>query len=319
MVRGVIASEGMRRNFGGTAAALAALACWSIGPIFIKLLTRHFDAWTQNFYRYLVACLFLLPVLLTARAKGQIARGVWLRALAPAAFNVVMQTFWAFSYYYLNPAFMNLMSQSSVLWITLFSFIIFAEERALLARATFWMGLIFSLSGLAGVILSGRNFRVEGTTIGVLLTLSSSLTWALYVISARIAFRRTPSEQGFAVICLYTVAGLFATALIFSHPFRNLPAEPGPWLYVLISAIVPIALAHVSYYASMKRIGSTVPALILLALPFLVLPQSILVFHEPFIPAQWLWGLVLIAGCVCSILSQRKPASVTPNGRADAR
>jgi hypothetical protein len=42
-----------------------------------------------------------------------------------------------------------------------------------------------------------------------------------------------------------------------------------------------------------------------LVLPFLVLPLSMLVFGEPFIAAQWLWGLVLIAGCALAILSHR--------------
>ena len=42
----------------GTFAALATLAGWSLGPIFIALIAKHLDFWTQNAIRYSIASAF---------------------------------------------------------------------------------------------------------------------------------------------------------------------------------------------------------------------------------------------------------------------
>ena len=48
-------------NWGGTAAAIAAVGCWSIGPVCIRYLTGPLDVWSQNSLRYLAAVVFWLP------------------------------------------------------------------------------------------------------------------------------------------------------------------------------------------------------------------------------------------------------------------
>jgi drug/metabolite transporter (DMT)-like permease len=95
-----------RIDMVATAAALGALCCWSIGPIFIKQLTGYVDSWTQNALRYTVACLFWLPVLLVFHARsGRFDRRTWRLALLPSAANIAMQSLWAATFYYIGPAF----------------------------------------------------------------------------------------------------------------------------------------------------------------------------------------------------------------------
>ena len=287
-----------------TLACVAALICWTSGPVFIKFLTGHLDSWTQNLLRYSVACLFWLPVLLIGLRRASFDKSIWTKAALPAAANVVMQSLWAASFYYIDPAFMNLLSKSAIIWIAGFSFIFFASERALLKSVRFWSGMGLCVAGVAGVLLYKEDFTAAKTMIGVVIALVSAFTWAIYSICVKIAFKDVDSRDGFSVICIYTVAGLAVLAFLFGEPSECLKMPLWPWACVVISGIVSIALSHVLYYTSIKRIGITIPSLVLLSTPFTVLAISNIVFGETLNLYQWFFGVVLLIGSGLAIWAQ---------------
>lgn len=293
----------------GTLATVGAICIWSTASMCVRYLAGYVDLWTQNFYRYLAACLVLFPSLVVAVRRKQVGPTLWLRAAPVAAFNIVWQSAWAASLYYIHPAFMSLLATSSVLWTALLSFGLFADERPLFRDMRFWAGMLLSVVGLFGVMLSGKDFRVEGTATGIALTLISALLWALYTVSARIAFKHVSSRTGFGIVSVYTVVGLGIAAAIFSDPLAGRPSGAGPWAAIIISGVLCLGVAHSLYYTAMKRIGATVPSLMMLSLPFLILPQSWLIFGEHIIPVQWVWGSVLICGSVLCIVSRSSVAT----------
>jgi len=288
-----------------TLSCIGVLACWSLGPIFIKYLTGYIDSWTQNLLRYSVACLFWLPFLLKAVKRGQIEPKLWRKAIVPAAANIAMQSLWAAGFYYVGAAFMALISKSSVIWITAFSLVFFADERGLVKSKRFWLGLVFSITGVIGVIYYKQDFAASGTITGVIIAIVCAFMWAVYVLSARIAFRDTDSRIGFSIISIYTVAGLFVFGIIFGRIEQCLKMGIWPWVSIVISAVTAIALGHVLYYVAMKRIGATIPALVILAQPFTVFAISRVVFGESLSSLQLLFGLVLLAGSALAIYAQQ--------------
>jgi drug/metabolite transporter (DMT)-like permease len=185
-------------HFGPTALAACAgfWICWSIGPIYIKLLSGPLDVWTQNAARYAVACVFWLPFLILY-GRQKITRAILLRALIPTGFNLAMQSCWAGAFYYEQPAFMVLLSRTSVLWVGLFSLIFFVDERRLFKSPVFWTGAILALTGLAGVIVSSPRFEMAATWKGIALALGASLGWAAYAISVKIVFKGVDSRLSF--------------------------------------------------------------------------------------------------------------------------
>jgi drug/metabolite transporter (DMT)-like permease len=279
-----------------TFACLGALAFWTVGPIFIKFLTGFVDVWTQNLLRYLSACLFWLPFLLFTIKKGALERNIWRRALLPSLVNIVMQSLSIAAYYYLHPGFIMLLLQSSVIWIAGFSFVFFAEERVLVKSKRFWLGTTLSVIGVVGVLLFKADFAATKTLTGIALTLVAAGMWAVYTISVKIAFKDIDSRRGFSVISIYTVIGLCAIAFIFGRPGECLKMEAWPWLCVVISGILAIALSHVLYYVAIKRIGATIPVLILLAQPFAVFALSRVVFGEVLNGYQLVFGAILLTG-----------------------
>ena len=294
-----------------TLECVGTLLFWSLGPIIITYLTGYVDSWTQNAVRYAVACLFWLPFLIFSIKRKSFDNATWRRAIVPALANVIMQSLYAAAFYYIGPAFMILLAKTSIIWVAGFSLIFFAEERALAGSKRFWLGLVLSILGAVGVLYFRKDFAAVGTITGVVITLCQAFMWAVYTVSVRIAFRETDSRSGFSVISIYTLAGLFVFAMLFGRMGDCVKLGIGQWTAVVISGVVSIALAHVLYYAAMRRIGATIPALVILAQPFIVLTVSYIVFGESLNGLQLLFGLVLLAGSGLAIWAQQHLAAAS--------
>ena len=288
-----------------TVFTLLALAGWCTGPLFIKQLTFSLDSWTQNFLRYSVAALFLLPYLIFAYRNGYIEKTIWKKAIFPTAVNILMQSFWAAAFYYLNPGLMVLLAKSSIIWIAGFSFIFFPDERPLLKSKRFWTGFLLTLCGIIGVMLFKQDFAAKGNLIGIILVISAAMFWAAYTITAKIAFKNTNSIVGFSVVSIYTAVILAILAFIFGRPADCLSMGSTPWACVIISGITAIAFSHTMFYAAIKRIGATIPSLILLTQPFFILLASRIIFSETLNIWQCLFGFILIIGAGLATWAQQ--------------
>jgi len=291
-------------DVSATFACIGALSFWALGPIFVKYLTGYLDSWTQNLLRYSVACLFWLPFLLFSVRAKRLDTRVWRRSVVPAAANVVMQSLFACAYYYIGPAFMALLMKSSIIGIAGFSLIFFPEERTLVKSKRFWSGLMLSVVGVAGVLYYKEDFAAIRTLTGIIIALMTAFMWAVYTISAKIAFKDIDSRHGFSVLSIYTVGGLFVLAFLFGRVDDCVKMGPWQWACVVISGATSIALSHTLYYAAMRRIGATIPGLVMLAQPFIVLAISYVVFRESLNIFQLLFGVVLLAGSGLAIWAQ---------------
>jgi drug/metabolite transporter (DMT)-like permease len=253
-----------------------------------------------------VACLFWLPFLIFSIRRKSFDNATWRRAIVPALANVIMQSLYAAAFYYIGPAFMILLAKTSIIWVAGFSLIFFAEERALARSKRFWLGLVLSILGAVGVLYFRKDFAAVGTITGVVITLCQAFMWAVYTVSVRIAFRETDSRSGFSVISIYTLAGLFVFAMLFGRMGDCVKLGIGQWTAIVISGVVSIALAHVLYYAAMRRIGATIPALVILAQPFIVLTVSYIVYGELLNTFQIFFGVVLLAGSALAVWAQQQ-------------
>jgi drug/metabolite transporter (DMT)-like permease len=294
-----------RVNTAATAACLGAVFFWALGPIFIKYLTGFTDSWTQNALRYSAACVFWLPFVAYIAARGSFPQRAWRRAIVPSVANVAMQSLWGAGFYYITPAFMTLLTNTSVLWVTGFSLLFFAEERPLMRSPRFWLGLLLSLTGLLGVLYFKKDFSAAGTRIGIAIALAEAFMWGVYAVSVKIALRDIDSRSGFSVISLYTTAGLWICAAFVGHPGQTLHLGVGAWTAIVVSAVTSIALAHVLFYAAIRRIGTTIPMLVVLSQPFIVFSMSSVFFHERLNAMQLLSGVVLLLGSASSIWAQQ--------------
>lgn len=297
-----------RLHWVGPLACLGALVFWSIGPILIKYLAGYLDSWTQNALRYNTATVILLPMLILAARRGTLDHRVWRLALVPSLANVIMQVFWASMFYHLNPAFAVLLHKTHVLWIAGLSMLFLPEERALLRSPRFWLGLVLALTGVGGVLYCSPDFAVSGSARGIALALVGAMFWAAYAISIRVYLREVNAQSSFSVVSLYTGAGLAIAAVCFGDVGQCMSLSLRLWGILVLSSFLGIACGHVCFYAAIRRLGSTIPALVILVQPFTILLMSILIFDETLSMAQALFGIILILGAASAIWAERDVA-----------
>ena len=290
---------------------IGTLICWSSAPLFIKYLTVYLDLWTQNLLRYIAACLFWLPFLIASLRAGRVPKRVWIRALLPFIPNIIMQNMWAAAFYYINPGFASLLSTTAFLWVIILSVIFFADERRLLKSWQFGLSIFLSVVGVTGLMVFHPVFLQSYTLLGTLIILLYGLIWGLYAVAVKVSFRGIDSRIGFSVVSIYTVIALFILILFKGNPAKCLEMPFSGWFSTIVSGITGIAMGHVFYYISIRRLGSTIPSLVQLAQPFIVVIISYFIFGETFSMLQWVFGFVLVAGSAMAITAEKDSSAPT--------
>src|SRR3954470_2221846 len=96
-------SKGDRSS--GYAAVFATVLIWSFPSLFQFYLNRYYDPWAQNFYRYAVALLAIVPFLLfrTRQPGTELAPRLFLLCVLACLPNVVHQVGQVLALYYMGP------------------------------------------------------------------------------------------------------------------------------------------------------------------------------------------------------------------------
>jgi drug/metabolite transporter (DMT)-like permease len=144
--------------------------------------------------------------------------------------------------------------------------------------------------------------RVEG----IALALASGLLFACYGLSVRKWMDGVNSVLAFAAICQYTAIVMVALMVVLGvrGGLTALDLAPDQFMWLLISALIGIAIGHVFYYFSIARLGVAVTAGVLQLQPFLVAVASLAIFGELLSLGQWTAGLVAVAGAMLMLSVQ---------------
>ena len=288
-----------------------AIFCWVAAVMFVKYFSAMMDVHTQNFFRYFGASLFLsLLVILVYPGCFRRFLARWPIFFLLGAMVVAFQICWVNSLYRVDPAFVALLGKTSTLLITIMAFIFYQEERQVIRSPRFLFGFLLGTTGVVGVVVGIRNFKIgllPEQKIGIAFLMASSIIWSLYINLVKHILRSENSLQAFTFTCISATILFLPIMLIWGNP-RQLVLGP-PWVMALVifSGIVGIAGANSNYYLSIKRIGMARSANLVLAIPFLVALASYLVFGERLTLVQWIFGIILLAGCalVISVKGER--------------
>lgn len=299
----------------GLAALMGAVLAFSTAPVFIHFFAGHVDAWTQNCARYSAGMAFWLPYLVVVSCRQGGTGDVWRAAWVPGLVNILLQTAWGWSAYFLTPTLIALLSQTSVLWAAVFSAIALADERPLLRSPLFWVAVVVALVGTAGVIAfdpsaqwhHGDTDNQTGTLLTGLAVISIfALLWAAYATTVRHYLSGHDPRTSFAVVTVYTTVGCWLLAFKIGQPGMLLDVPVHVLGLIGISGIVNIALAHTFLYTGIRHSGVLIAAVMMRLLPFLTYVWSYIIFHEQLSAGQWIAAGVLIAGTALALLAQSR-------------
>ena len=297
------------------AALTAAALIWSWANIIIKLLSPHFDAITQSFYRYIIASLFLLSYLFASKKNsfseiiGQIPKLIW-----PSTLVTLHQVAFVSGVYRTSAVAAGLIAKLNVIFVPSLSFAFLVEERLVIKSLGFLAGTSLSLLGVVGVILGKSRFSTTETGEGAFLVAFSMLCWSIYAIRAKRLMNSIDPIALASLMPLVSCLTLFPLALAFGDVSKIVYAPLKINALLLISGIVPIGLGNALYYYSIKHLGASITESSLLVIPLLTGVWSFLVLDERLTSVQVAFGLVLILGCFITLKAKK---AISYNGYSD--
>jgi hypothetical protein len=137
----------------GILSLLATAFAWSWPNVMIRMLKTDFDVFTQSFFRYVAASVFLFTVgLIFTRKNIALAAGKLRMLLIPAMIMVAHQALFTAGIFMTSAVVSILIGRLNAVLIPIFSFILYEDERRVVGNRNF----------LLGGIRCGRYFRPDG-------------------------------------------------------------------------------------------------------------------------------------------------------------
>jgi drug/metabolite transporter (DMT)-like permease len=300
-----------RRLSRGYGAVFATIGIWSVPSLFQFYLNRFYDPWSQNFYRYAVACLAIIPFVLFQFGRGP---KVDIRAVAlclvPCLPNVVHQITQVVALFYMGPGVYAIFIRSSVIFSALLALALFPEERDVIRQWQFQAGTLLGLAGAFGVIWYQPNGQDRHIALpGLFVAFTASFCWAVYATLIKRPSARLGSIRSFGVVSVITSTLLLPLALAFGKIATPLHVSANVNWILIISAVICITLAHVLYYVAIREIGVALAQSLQLLSPLVALGLSGIIFHERLTLPQLISAVILLIGAFLAM--QTKPAAVT--------
>jgi drug/metabolite transporter (DMT)-like permease len=285
---------------------LMTLVGWSSIPLFLRYFSAHIDPWTSNGWRYGASALFWAPVLVVAAGSGRWPAGLWRAAWVPGLINVTGQICFVWAHYQIEPGLLTFGLRSQILFAALGAFWLFPHERAVIRTPSYLIGAALVIVGTSGSVLLSPQAIDWSRLVGVGLAIASGGLFAAYALSVRTYLPHVNSVMAFAAISQLTAACM--VLLMFGLGEQ---AGAGVWelnreqfIWLLLSALIGIALGHVFYYMSIARLGVAVSAGVLQLQPFLVAVASYVLFGELLLVGQWISGSLAIGGALLMLAIQ---------------
>ena len=296
----------------GYAAVFATIVIWSTPSLFQYYLNRYYDPWTQNFYRYLVACLAIAPLLIYRSQRS----APWLNwravmiCFAPCLPNVVHQITQVIALFYMGPGVYTIFTRASVIFTALLALAFFPEERHVIRQWQFQAGTVLGLIGAFGVVWFQPGWKSGHIALpGLFIAFTATFCWALYGILVKRPSAQLGSIRSFGLISLITSALLLPLTLAFGEIGTPLHAGAQVNLILIISALSCITLAHVLYYVAIREIGVALAQTLQLLCPAGALALSAWIYGERLTHAQLWSAAILLLG---AFLAMRvKPVATT--------
>ena len=296
----------------GYAAVLATVLIWSTPSLFQYYLNRYYDPWAQNFYRYVVACLAIAPLLIYRIQRGA-PRLNWRAVIicfVPCLPNVVHQITQVMALFYMGPGVYAIFTRASVIFTALLALAFFPEERSVIRQWQFQLGTLLGLIGAFGVVWFQPGWKSGHIALpGLFIAFTATFCWALYGILVKRPSRELGSIRSFGVISLITSVLLLPLTFAFGKIGTPLHAGSHVNLILIISAVSCITLAHVLYYVAIREIGVALAQSLQLLCPAGAMGLSAWIYGERLTHAQIWSAAVLLIG---AFLAMRvKPIATT--------
>lgn len=293
------------RHFAGV---VGGAICIAFAPIFAVLSMRGDDgvgSWDAAFWRVFIGAIALGALFAAQRksvipTKQDFSHGhvwIWLPGIA-FGFDF---WFWHWSFEHTSVANSTLLANTSILWVTLFAWIVWKER----ITKQFVAGAICAFGGMAMLMLSSGN-RIPPTSgnpvYGDFLALITALFYATYQLS----MKRCRRQHSAHVLMFWAsaIASIFLLPIALLDPSPFLPGSLSRWMALIGLGVLSHACGQGLIAWSLGGLPSSLAAVTLLVQPVLTACLGIVLLGQPMVALQIAGAVVVVGGLFLAIRGQ---------------
>lgn len=286
----------------GFIVGLIAAVCYGFIPFFTLPIKQgepgdYLSDPTILFYRFGFASLMLALVMLVRRKSFKVTRGELVTLIYLSFISDGSALFLIDGYNYMSSGVATTLHFMYPVVTALIMMIFYNEAR----RVSTLLAVAMAVGGVA--VLS---WSTDGNTsiAGVIIVLISAVCYALYLIRVNRSRAATMDGSKLVFYVMFIGALIFGAEALRQGNFASL-STPLQWRNLLSLAFICTFITNISLVFSVKRIGSTMTAVLGALEPLTAVVMGCLVFNEPF-SIQVLAGILLIIPAVIIIIFTRR-------------
>ncbi len=291
--RGWLAAGQIRRGY---LLVLAAALCWSTSGTFIKIIVRDYglSAWTLAFWRDLLTGAVLLAIRLgLGPAALRVARRDWPRLAALGAISIgIFHVLWATAVTLIPVAVATVLNYTAPAFVVLLAWLLWHERPS----RRQWSALGLALAGCA--LVTGA-YRVGATDLnwpGMLVGLSTGLTYGAFTIIGKPALKRYDTWT--VLVYAFAFGALTVFLLRPDAPWPMLRLGVGAWLWMGVLVLVSTVSGFGLYAAGLRDLSASSASITATVEPVMAAGLAFILLHEVVGPGQLLGGALVIAAVV---------------------
>ncbi len=295
-----------RAQLYGILAMVGCIICWGAVPVLLRQLTSVINPWTANGVRYPAAAILYWPVLILAWSRGQLTWRLVKRTMTPALFAWLGQVFWGLAPYYLPASAIGFYVRFSLVTALGVAMVLFPDERRLLFRPVFYVGLLLVIVGFVGFSFSGGMTHDRVVWTGILIMLACAFFFGLYGVSVRYFLMDVNPILGFAIVSQFVSIGTFGGLLLMGDAHRLVDLESADWARLVASTILGISLGHIFMYTAVQRLGAAISSSVQMVMPFVTAVLAAVVLKEHMGGWQWVAGVTMVFGATLLVTIEQR-------------
>ena len=280
----------------GIICGILAAVCYGTNPFgALPLYEEGVNTASVLFYRFFMAVLMLAIMLIVQRRSFGVSKGE-LKVLGSLGMLFAASSIT----YYQSFHFMDAGIASTILFVypVMVAVIMatFFKEKVTASTIT---SIILALVGI-GLLYRG-DAGISLSTIGVLLVMVSSLTYAVYIVIVNQSSIRMSSLKLTFYVLLICMTCLLAYSFTSPELHLMLPPSPRAWFFACWLGLVPTVLSLVFMTIAVHEVGATPTAIMGALEPLTAVAIGVMVFDES-LTFRLAVGIVLILSSVLLIV-----------------
>ena len=288
----------MHRYLQGTLLGLLAAICYGFIPTFtVTVRAAGVSDPSILFYRFGTAALLLGLLMLLRRRSFRVTRGELVSLTYVAFISDGSALFLLDGYNYMSTGVATTIHFMYPVVTALIMVIFYHEAR----RPATLLAALMAVAGVA--VLSWQPGGTHASLRGVIIVLISAVCYALYIIRVN----RSRLQKMDALRLTFYVMGIgaciFAAEALRQDRLQAIPT-PEAGLNLLLLAFICTVITNLAVVGAVKRIGSTMTAVLGALEPLTAVAMGCLLLGEPF-TSHVLCGVLLIIPAVIIIIFTR--------------